>query len=68
MLQGNIARMIPGGGGISLLSSLYNFILGQIDGGQQRVTTRELSCQKRRRDVKDLADTVVSYIRLLNAR
>ncbi len=31
-LRGNIARMIPGGG-ISLLFSLYNFTLGQIDGG-----------------------------------
>ncbi len=37
-LWGDIARMIPGGG-ISLLSSLYDFILGQIDGGQQRGTT-----------------------------
>ncbi len=66
MLRGNITRMIPGGG-ISLLSSSYDFILGQIDGGQQRGMIRELSHQKRRRDVKDVADTVASYIRLLNA-
>ncbi len=65
-LRGNIARMIPGGG-ISLLSSLYDFILGHIDSRQQRGTTRELSCQKRRRDVKDVTDMVASYIRLLNA-
>jgi hypothetical protein len=31
-LRGDIARMIPGGA-ISRLSSLYDFILGQIDGG-----------------------------------
>ncbi len=37
-LQGDIARMIPGGG-ISLLSSSYDFILGQIDGRQQWGTT-----------------------------
>ncbi len=66
-LWGYIARMIPGGG-ISLLSSSYDFILGQIDGGRQRGTTRELSCQKRWRDVKDVADTVASYIRLLKTR
>ena len=38
MLRGNITRMILGGA-ISLLSSLYNFILGQINGGRQRGTT-----------------------------
>jgi hypothetical protein len=65
MLRGDIVRMIPGGG-ISLLSSSYNFILWQIEGGQQQGTTRELSCQKRWRDVEDVTDTVASYIRLLN--
>ncbi len=66
-LRGNIARMIPGGG-ISLLSSSYDFILGQIDGGRQRGTTRKLSHQKWRRDVKEVADTVASHIRSLNVR
>jgi hypothetical protein len=67
MLRGDIARMILGGA-FFLLSSLYNFILGQIDGGRQRGTMRELSRQKQWRDVEDVADTVASYIRLLNAR
>jgi hypothetical protein len=41
-LRGDIARMIPGGG-ISLLSSSYDFILGQINGGRQRgMTSGEL--------------------------
>jgi hypothetical protein len=65
-LRGNIARMIPRGA-ISLLLSSYNFVLGQIDGGRQQGMTREPSHQKQRRDVNDVADTVASYIRLLNA-
>jgi hypothetical protein len=68
-LRGDIARMIPGGAiSLFLFSSLYDFILGQINGGRQRGTTRELSRQKRRRDVEDIAATVASYIRSLNAR
>jgi hypothetical protein len=66
-LWGDIARMIPGGA-IFLLSSSYDFILGQIDGRRQRRTTRELICQKRRRDVEEVANMVASYIRLLNSR
>jgi hypothetical protein len=59
--------MIPRGA-ISLLSSSYDFVLGQVDGGRQQGTTRELSRKKQRRDVEDVADTVASYIRSLNAR
>jgi hypothetical protein len=66
-LRGDIARMIPRGA-ISLLSSSYDFVLGQVDGGRQQGRTRELSHQKRLRDVEDVADTVASYIRSLNAR
>jgi hypothetical protein len=65
-LRGDIARMIPRGA-ISLLSFLYNFVLGQVDSGQQQGTTREPSRQKQRRDVKDIVDMVASYIGLLNA-
>jgi hypothetical protein len=65
--RGNIARMILGRV-ISLLSSLYDITLGQIDGRGQQGMTRKLSCQKRRRDVEDVLDTVASYFRSLNAR
>ena len=66
-LRGDIARMITRGA-ISLLSSSYDFVLGQVDGGRQQGRTREPSHQKRLRDVEDVADTVASYIRSLNAR
>ncbi len=66
-LRCDIARMIPRGA-ISLLSSSYNFVLGQVDDERQQGRTREPSRQKRRRDVEDVADTVTSYIRSLNAR
>jgi hypothetical protein len=66
-LRGDIARMILRGA-ISLLSSLYDFVLGQVDGGRQQGRTREPSRQKQWRYVEDVADMVASYIRLLNAQ
>ena len=60
-LRGDIARMIPRGA-ISLLLSLYNFVLGQVDGGRQQGTRREPSRQKGQKDIEDIADMVASYI------
>jgi len=60
-LQEGIAKLLPRGA-VSLLSSSYNFILQQLD--DERMGK---SSQKQRRQVKDVADTVASYIKSLNS-
>jgi hypothetical protein len=66
-LWGNTARMIPGGGHLPPLF-LVRLHIGVDQRRTTRGTTRELSHQKWQRDIKDVADTVASYIRSLKAR
>jgi len=54
-----ISKLLPRGA-VSLLSSSFNFILKQLD--DERVGK---SSQRQRKEVKDVADTVASYVKSL---
>ncbi|KAL7524694.1 hypothetical protein ACHAXR_002841 [Thalassiosira sp. AJA248-18] len=60
-LQEGIAKLLPRGA-VSLLSSSYDFVLTQLD--DERTGK---SSQKQRREVRDVADTVASYIESLHS-
>jgi len=55
-----IAKVLPRGA-VSLLSSSYNFILKQLDDERMGKSNK-----KQQREVKDVANTIASYIKSLN--
>ena len=58
-VQEGIAKVLPKGA-VSILSSSYNFIIRQLDDERMGKSSR-----KQQREVKDMADTVASYINSL---